>query len=146
MTLYNVNLYREMRLRFERIEARTPEAAAAVARDKPTGDADDLDDCDGETFAALVDVIGDDEYRHSVTIDFEPERLRKAAPDLLAALIDLLGDLPSVQHGQCLHCGREYHDIEQGACPSDDCPSFHARAAIAKATAIPQPTSERTLP
>src|SRR5262249_35138852 len=61
VTLYNVHLYREMRLKFERIEADTPEAAAAIARDKLTTDADNIDDCEGETFSALVDVIGDDE-------------------------------------------------------------------------------------
>ena len=33
MTLYTVHLYREMRLTFERVEADTPEAAAAIARD-----------------------------------------------------------------------------------------------------------------
>src|SRR5436305_2984821 len=86
MTLYNVHLYREMRLVFERIEANSPEEAAAQARDRATADADDLADCDGETFAALVDVIGDTQFEHSVMIDFEPERLRKAAPALLEAL------------------------------------------------------------
>jgi len=86
MTLYNVHIYREMRLAFEGIEADTPEAAAAIARDGMTSDANDIDDCDGEDFAALVDVIGDDEFEKSVTIDFEAERLRKAAPNLLEAL------------------------------------------------------------
>ena len=86
MTLYNLHIYREMRLTFERIEAGSPEEAAAIARDRLTGDADDIDDCDGETFAALVDVVGDEEYRHSVMIDFEPERLRKAASEMLGAL------------------------------------------------------------
>ena len=32
MTLYNVHLYREMRLVYEGISAETPEAAAAIAR------------------------------------------------------------------------------------------------------------------
>ena len=85
MTNYIVHIYREMRLVFEGIEADTPEAAAAIARDKLTGDADDIESCDGETFAALVDVAGDKEYGQSRTIDFEPERQRKAAPKLLAA-------------------------------------------------------------
>jgi hypothetical protein len=85
MTIFNVHTYREMKLRFDGIQAETPEAAAAITRDKFTGDADDIDDCDGETFAALVDVQGDEDYRQSRVIDFEDERLRKAAPKMLAA-------------------------------------------------------------
>ena len=42
MTIYNVHLYREMRLTFEAIEADTPDAATAIARDKPSSDADDI--------------------------------------------------------------------------------------------------------
>jgi hypothetical protein len=61
-------------------------------------------------------------------------RLITAAPELLEALKDLLGDQPSVQHGQCVWCGRDYRDPQTGDCPSDDCPSSIARAAIAKAT------------
>ena len=86
MTIYNVHIYREMRLVFGGIKADSPEAAAAIARDKLTSDADSIDDCDGETFAALVDVAGDEQYEQSVTIDFEPERQRKAAPKLLMAV------------------------------------------------------------
>src|SRR5271165_6053718 len=86
MTIYNVHIYREMRPVFGGIEADSPEAAAAIARDKLTSDADSIDDCDGETFAALVDVADDEEYKQSRTIDFEPERQRKAAPKLLSAL------------------------------------------------------------
>ena len=74
MTQYIVHLYREMRLTFADIEADTPEAAAAFARDKATSEADDLEDCEGENLSALVDLAGDEEYRHSVTIDFEAER------------------------------------------------------------------------
>jgi hypothetical protein len=86
MTIFNVHIYREMRLVYGGIEANSHEEAAAIARDKPTDDADSIDDCDGETLAALVDVQGDEEYRQSRTIDFEEERLRKAAPKMLAAL------------------------------------------------------------
>ena len=43
MNHYIVHLYREMRLTFADIEADTPEAAAAFARDKATGDADDIE-------------------------------------------------------------------------------------------------------
>ena len=86
MTLYNVHIYREMKLRFDAIEAGSPEAAANIARDGLTEDADDMEPCDGETFSALVDVVGDDEFTQSVTIDFESERLRKTASELLDAL------------------------------------------------------------
>jgi hypothetical protein len=133
MILYNVYLYREICLTFHRIEADTPEAAAAIASDRTIREADDIDDCDGEDFVALVDVIGDDGFNQSKTIEFAAERLRKAAPALLDALQDLLGDLPSVQDGECRRCGREYDDIDRGNCPADDCPSFKARAAIALA-------------
>ena len=86
MTIYNVHIYRELILRFDRIEAEAPDAAASIARDKPTDEADDIDDCDGETFSALVDVVGDEKYEQSCLIDFEAERLRKAAPKVLDAL------------------------------------------------------------
>src|SRR5271165_2005856 len=138
MTHYNVHIYREMRLMFEGIEADSPEAAASIARDKLTSDANLIDDCDGETFAALVDLAGDEDYRHSRGIDFEAERLRKTAPKLLAALIDLVGDKPDIQNGQCIRCGRDYRaypEDEGENCPSDDCPAYQARAAIAKAKA-----------
>jgi hypothetical protein len=87
MTIYNVHAFREMRLVFGGIEADSHEAAAAIARDKPTQDADSIDDeCDGETIGALVDVAGDEDYAQSRMIDFEPERQRRAAPKLLGAL------------------------------------------------------------
>jgi hypothetical protein len=88
MTLYNVHIYREMRLYFPGIEADEPEQAAKTAADMPTGEAEYTEDCDGDNFAALVDVVSDDEFERSVTIDFEPERLRKAATELLSALKD----------------------------------------------------------
>lgn len=85
MTKYNVHLYREMRLFFEGIEADSHETAADVAKARFTSEADDIDDCDGADFAALVDVHGDAEFTESRLVDFEGERLRKAAPALLAA-------------------------------------------------------------
>lgn len=86
MTIYNVHLYREMRLRFGGIEAESPEAAAEAVRRLTLEAADVVDECDGADFAALVDVAGDEEFGRSVTVDFEGEGLRKAAPELLAAL------------------------------------------------------------
>jgi hypothetical protein len=90
MTLYEVHIYREMRLAFGSIEAKSHEEAAAKARDLPIAQADEIADCEGETFAALVDVGGDEGYEHSTVIDFQDERLRKAAPELLEALHYLL--------------------------------------------------------
>jgi hypothetical protein len=119
MTLYTVHLYREMRLTFERVEADTPEAAAAIARDRLTEDADDIEDCDGEGLGALVDVVGDDRYEQSVMLDFEGERLRKAAPELLKALEGCLFALD---------------ENAEGFGPSKAQAITAARAAIAKAT------------
>ena len=55
----------------EGISAETPEAAAAIARDKPTDDCVEIGDCEGETLSAVVDVAGDEEYEQSRFIDFE---------------------------------------------------------------------------
>jgi hypothetical protein len=132
---FNVHIYREMKLLYGGIEAGSHEEAAAIARDRATDQADSIDDCDGETLAALVDVAGDEDYEQSRLIDFEAERQRKAAPGLLAALKDLLGDRPSIQDFRCIHCGRDDQDIENGDCPCDDCPSYQARIAITEAEA-----------
>jgi hypothetical protein len=86
MTIYNVYVFRQMRLLFENIEADTHEKAASIACEKPTSDADDIDDCDGDSFYACVDVHGDSDYEQSRWIDFEPERERAAASSLLHAL------------------------------------------------------------
>ncbi len=75
MTLYNVHIYREMRLRFDGIEADSPEAAAAIARERTAEDASVVDECEGITLAALVDEVADEEYERSVTIDFMQGRL-----------------------------------------------------------------------
>jgi hypothetical protein len=90
MTIYNVHIYREMRLTFKNIEADNRNAAAEIARNKPTGNADDINDCEGVTLAALVDEVGDTEYANSLTIDFDYKQLRNAAPRLLEALKSLI--------------------------------------------------------
>jgi hypothetical protein len=90
MTSYNVHIYREMRLFFPGIEADSHEAAAEKARDLLTADAEEIDDCDGESLSALVDVEGDDDYALSRCIDFEAERLRKAAAELREALQEIV--------------------------------------------------------
>jgi hypothetical protein len=102
MTKYNVHIYREMKLVFQDIEAESPQQAAETCREFPEEAACGAAvDCDGETFAALVDVQGDHDYSQSVMIAFEAERARQAVPDLLTALQDCIGQihalLPSYQ-------------------------------------------------
>jgi len=93
MTRYHVHIYREMRLLFEGIEAATPEDAARIAAERPTGETGVIDDCNGENLAALVDIDGDENYAQSRLIDFEPERLRKAAPAMRDTLLYVAGEL-----------------------------------------------------
>ena len=137
MTKYNVHIYREMRLKFDDIEADSLEEAAQKAHDMHFDDSDDWSDCEGETLSALVDVQGDKEYELSRVIDFEPGRHLKTAGKVLDALKDLLGDLPAVQNGECVWCGRDYRDpddtVPDGDCLCDDCPSSIARVAITAA-------------
>jgi hypothetical protein len=84
-TVYNVHIYREMRLFYPDIVATSHEDAATQAAAKGSDDADLVDDCDGETFAALVDIKGDLDYCESKTIDFPATLLRNHAPELLEA-------------------------------------------------------------
>ena len=87
---YTVHVYREMRLRFDGIEAESPEQAAEKARVMHFDDADEWSDCEGQSLSALVDIPGDEEYEHSRVIDFEPGRMLDAAPKVLAALEAIL--------------------------------------------------------
>jgi len=84
MKTYNVHVYREMRLFFPGIVARTAEEAATLAADLPSGAAEALEDCQGENLAALVGVVGSDDSKQNRMIDFDP--VRAIAPDLLTVL------------------------------------------------------------
>jgi hypothetical protein len=84
MKTYNVHIYREMRLFFPGIVARTAEEAARLAAKMPSGAAEALEDCDGENLAALVGVIGREDCQQNWMIDFDP--VRAIMPDLLTAL------------------------------------------------------------
>ncbi|MBA4063081.1 MAG: hypothetical protein C0501_05105 [Isosphaera sp.] len=101
MRTYTVHLYREMRLTFTGISADTPEGAVASARDAASEAAASWEDCEGETFSALVDLDGDAEFEHSRVIDFPEGRLRQAAPKLAEALDYLLGQTVDMdlEHG-----------------------------------------------
>ena len=84
----------------------------------------------------------------SETIECERyvDALRESNSEMLAALKDLLGDRSSVQGGICQHCGRDYiGDVLEGDCPSDDCPSYAARAIIAKSEATTPLTAAKTV-
>ena len=134
MTLYNVHIYREMRLVYEGIEADTLESAAAIARDKDTGDADEIDDCEGETLAALVDVQGDGEYEQSRFINFESERLRQGAQALLAAcrmVVDRWerGDLAEAARA-CGDAIAQAEETSRSSPPSSSAPGYHSRFEI----------------
>lgn len=87
MAVFNVHIYREMKLRFDNVEADSIEAAAEKAREMHFDDAADWSDCEGETLAALVDVQGDEEFEQSQLIDFEPWRMAKASSAMLKALV-----------------------------------------------------------
>jgi hypothetical protein len=87
MNTYNVHLYRVMCLFFPGITAETPEEAARFSADKPTSDAERIEECDGETLGALVDVVGDEDFDQSQMISLDP--VRDAAPALLTALANL---------------------------------------------------------
>ena len=125
MTLYNVHIYREVHLTYESVEADKAHAAVAIALDKSVGAADDIDDCAGETFSAYAEVAGDDTYEHSVTIDFEAERLRKVAPEMLQQLRLLTDHLETPPHALSENL-RKLRVTE-------------ARAVIAKATSARRP-------
>ena len=58
MPTYNVHIYREMRLFFPGIAARTAEESARLAAERPSDAAQAREDCDGENLAALVSVVG----------------------------------------------------------------------------------------
>lgn len=115
------------------IKAGTPEEAVTKAKLQDAELFDAAEDCNGG-YPWSEFTVYDKNGKQLLHVLDDDARLREAAPALLKALKDLLGDLPSVQEGVCRHCGREYEDIQNGNCPSDDCPSFHARAAIAQAT------------
>jgi hypothetical protein len=91
MPTYNVHLYREMRLFFPGIGADTPEEAAKLAAEKHFDDAADFSDCEGENLSALVDLVGDEDYSESVTIDLDP--MKSAAQELYEAAESILPDI-----------------------------------------------------
>jgi len=88
-SLYHVHVYCEMRLYFPGIKADSSEDAARIASDMPTDEAEIIDDCEGVTLAALVDVDGDAEYSQSILIDFCAPRKNALKQVLESALTEL---------------------------------------------------------
>ena len=68
---YNVHLYREMKLFYPDIEAGSMEEAAGMAQNFLTEEAASVEDCDGENIAALIDLVGDEEYSQTRLIDYK---------------------------------------------------------------------------
>ncbi len=129
MKTYRVHVYRELRLYFPAIEASSAEEAAQLAAGMPTAEAEQIHDCEGETLCALVDVPGDEDYRHSVQVDFDLERLRNAGPALWKAcrLLD-----QACREGDGSIFRETLHEAWQ-----------LARTALAQAPALDNPADEK---
>lgn len=101
MPKFNVHIYREMRLVFPGIEAETHEDAAAIASLKETGEAESVEEENTLDRSALVDVVGDAEYKESRFIDFKPELQEKMFSELLDALKVAEGAIDAIMsHGR----------------------------------------------
>jgi hypothetical protein len=92
MTRFTVHLDREVRLRFENVEAASHEEAAAIARQLPAEEAAEVDDCEGEDFGAVIEAQGPEAVEHPVRARFEAGRARDSTPLLLEALATVAGD------------------------------------------------------
>jgi hypothetical protein len=68
--LYDVHLYRLYRVKQAGVEAETMEAAIATADNRSTGDAQCIEDAEDDTYSALVDVVGDENYMQTTMFDF----------------------------------------------------------------------------
>ena len=90
MTTYTVHVYREMRLVYPGVNAASLDQAARIACALPTNEADEIEDAEGCTLCALVDVDGDAEYEHSRCIDTDVGKLLALAPELLRFLEDFV--------------------------------------------------------
>ena len=124
-SLYNVHVYRELRLRFDGIKAASQEQAAQIAADLSLADAAECAECDGRIFAALVDVVGDDEYGQSRVIDLpdglllstaaatavERDRLKTEIAELVEALKNARDDLARIHANQSGISEEELTDI-----------------------------------
>jgi hypothetical protein len=108
--------------------------AAQQYNEGPSFSAEDIEPV-AEGYCVREIVISDpDDRRHEHAVWRTDEyRIQLAAPKLLEALQDVLGDRPSVQGGICRDCGRDYtSEFVEGHCDFDDCPGVIARILIAQ--------------
>jgi hypothetical protein len=96
MPTYHVHVYREMRVKFNGIEAESPEKAASVASGRCTEQADEVEDCQGMDLSALVDLQGDEEFTESRVVDFRDLKRLAASKEMLTALEEALAALNTV--------------------------------------------------
>ena len=86
MTIHNIHIYREMRLVFAGIEADTPQQAAKIAYERTTSEADRVEDCEGDSLAAVVDTLNAaGEIESETPVDFTIQRKLDAFHRLLPA-------------------------------------------------------------
>lgn len=88
MPKFNVHIYHTYRLRFDGIEAETPQAAAEIAKELPEDQSAITPQNDeGAAMGALVDTVGDTEFKESCYIDF-PSPLQTRLVNALKTLHD----------------------------------------------------------
>jgi hypothetical protein len=109
--------------------------AALAFIEHPNFSAEDVEPIPEGYCVREIVITHPDDPRHQLAVWRTDEyRVQLAAPKLLEALQDVLGDRPSVQGGICQHCGRDYiSEFMEGDCDSDDCAGVKARIVIAQA-------------
>jgi hypothetical protein len=135
MPTYTVHLYREMRPPFFDIEADTPEQAAKMVAEYPSEKAESCEDCDGENLAALVDLVGDEDFSESVTIDLDPAKAAaRELYDVLEMALKLKGGWREAIVELEDHCSEPMR-LRNMLAAADQLDAFaeKARAALAKA-------------
>lgn len=85
---YNVHVFKEYRVKFEGIEAESPEAAAKIANNMEDKRAIEIEDTEGAGLGYIVDEHGDHDYLNSISLNANFEKA-PAMNETQQALIDL---------------------------------------------------------